>query len=217
MPLTMQGKLLRVLQEREVLRLGDTRATAVDLRVVCATHRDLDAMVASGTFRGDLYARLRDIKLQLPALRERREDLYSLVKHFAAKYGRPDVEVTHPFMIAVAQYGWPLNIRELESAVRVAVTLSAGRPLDHPHLPEVVRRELVRDMPRLALAVPLRVDPTKRESARTLPSKPTEEALRELLARKRGNVAAVARTLRVHRMQLYRWMKHYQLDAEPFR
>lgn len=222
LPLPAQVKLLRVLQERYVVPVGDTRAIAVDIRVVCASHRDLESMVAAGEFRGDLFARLRDFTLRLPALRERREDLYSLVMHFAGKFGRPQPQVSKHFMIAVAQHDWPFNLRELESAIRVAVTLSEGEPLDYHHLPESVRQ--VSHRPVLTLAPPpatalatARQPPASKRAARPRGLKPTADQLRAELVRKRGNIAAVARACGVHRMQLYRWLKGLQLDPSEYR
>ncbi|HEY8431110.1 MAG TPA: sigma-54-dependent Fis family transcriptional regulator, partial [Sandaracinaceae bacterium] len=99
MPLEAQAKLLRVLQERQVLPLGSTSPEPVDVRVVCATHRNLEELVLRGSFRGDLLARLREFTAHLPPLRERREDLYPLVRHFLAKSGRPDARVSLPYMV----------------------------------------------------------------------------------------------------------------------
>ena len=233
MPLEAQSKLLRVLQEKEVLPLGATTAERVDVRVVCATHRDLEASVAQGTFRGDLLARLRELSVTLPPLRERREDLYLLVLHFLARLGKTGIEVSFPFMLAVAHYDWPYNVRELESAVRVAVTLSAGQPLDLGHLPETVRRALdghgtPADAGLEAAAILAATAQTYREPApsapgakapasKPRPETPSEEELRELLTRHQGNIAAVGRELGKERMQVHRWLRRYNLDIEDFR
>ncbi|MBZ0118140.1 MAG: sigma-54-dependent Fis family transcriptional regulator, partial [Sandaracinaceae bacterium] len=140
MPLDAQAKLLRVLQERLVLPLGATTPEPVDVRVVCATHRNLEELVSSGAFRGDLLARLREVTVGLPPLRERREDLHPLVRHFLAKIGRSEASVSLPFMVGLAHYHWPYNVRELESAVRLAVALADGAAeIDLAHLPETVR------------------------------------------------------------------------------
>jgi DNA-binding NtrC family response regulator len=234
MPLEAQAKLLRVLQEKEVLPLGATTAERVDVRVVCATHRDLEANAAQGTFRGDLLARLRELSVTLPPLRERREDLYLLVLHFLARLNKTGTEVSFPFMLAVAHYDWPYNVRELESAVRVALTLSGGQPLDLPHLPETVRRALdghgtpAEASLDAAAAVLGATAQTYREPVPLPPSAkppankprgetPTEEELRELLTRHQGNIAAVGRELGKERMQVHRWLRRYNLDIEDFR
>jgi sigma-54 dependent transcriptional regulator, acetoin dehydrogenase operon transcriptional activator AcoR len=226
MPIEAQAKLLRVLQEREVTPVGATVSERVDLRVVCATHRDLTRQVAEGSFRGDLLARLRELSLELPPLRERREDICALVRHFLVKYGqRPDA-VTFPFMLALAHYDWPYNVRELESVIRVGTTISAGAPLDVANLPDTVRRALTRQSPPVSGAVSLLpqslVPPSPsplpaRERGEARASAPTEQQLRELLTRHRGNIAAVGRELGKERMQIHRWLQRYALDPEQFR
>lgn len=232
MPLEAQAKLLRVLQEKEVLPLGATTSERVDVRVVCATHRDLEASVAQGIFRGDLLARLRELLVTLPPLRDRREDLFLLVLHFLQRLGRTGADITFPFMLAVAHYDWPYNVRELESAVRVAVTLSCGAPLDLMHLPETVRRALdghgapadaapeARLLPTTAqtLRDPSHPDANLRvPAARPRGDAPSEDELRSLLTRHNGNIAAVGRELGKERMQVHRWLRRYNLDIEAFR
>src|SRR5690606_29163513 len=201
MPLEAQAKLLRVLQERQVLPLGSTSPEPVDVRVVCATHRNLEALGLRGTFRGDLLARLREFTAHLPPLRERREDLYALVRHFLAKSGRPDASVSLPYMVGLAHYDWPYNVRELESAVKLSVALSEGQPeLDLHHLPEPVRQCLQGHGEKRANAGP----PPPMAEAPARGSAPSEAALRELLSRHRGNIAAVGRELGKERMQIHR-------------
>ena len=232
MPLEAQAKLLRVLQEKEVLPIGATNAERVDVRVVCATHRDLEAHVAQGTFRGDLLARLRELLVRLPSLHERREDLFPLVLHFLERQGLGEASVGFPFMLALAHYSWPYNVRELESAVRVAVTLSDGATLDLLHLPEAVRRALDRHgapaepAPEgLVPAVQTTFRKVQQEPAgaqeppgRTSRGEtPSEARLRELLTRYHGNIAAVGRELGKERMQVHRWLRRYNLDVEQFR
>jgi sigma-54 dependent transcriptional regulator, acetoin dehydrogenase operon transcriptional activator AcoR len=241
MPLDAQAKLLRVLQEKEVLPLGATVAERVDVRVVCATHRDLEARVALGTFRGDLLARLRELSVRLPPLRERREDLYPLVLHFLAQLGLSPQSVSFPFMLAVAHYAWPYNVRELESAVRVGVTLSGGAPLDLQHLPETARAAL-EGHGAMAAGQAAKVSPadtTLRDGSRAVaeashgtgspPSgtpgdasarrsdTPTKEELIALLILHRGNIAAVGQALGKHRMQVHRWLRRYEIDIRDFR
>jgi len=238
MPLEAQAKLLRVLQEREVLPLGATTAERVDVRVICATHRDLETQVAIGQFRGDLLARLRELSVHLPPLRERREDLFPLVLHFLAGLDKRDLHVSFPFMLAIAHYDWPYNVRELESAVRVGVTLSAGAPLDLVHLPETVRRALDGHGSPMEATAPTYIPQaaltyrgpavdapggtsTLRPGGAGSPVKrgetPTEEELRELLFRHHGNIAAVGRELGKERMQVHRWLRRYNIEIDPYR
>ena len=126
MPLDAQAKLLRVLQSREVFPLGATTAERVDIRVVCATHRDLYQYVREGKFRGDLFARLNEHVVRLPPLRERKEDVYQLALAFGARYGRPDIRFTFSFMVALLHHEWPFNVRELESCIKRGVALTEG-------------------------------------------------------------------------------------------
>ena len=135
-PLELQPKLLRVLQEQEFERLGSTRTRRVHVRVVAATNRNLDEMVAAGTFRNDLYYRLNVFPITLPPLRERPEDIPPLVRYFVQKFARrmnKRVEtVPADAMAALAQYAWPGNVRELENAVERAVILTSGSALRVP-------------------------------------------------------------------------------------
>jgi transcriptional regulator with PAS, ATPase and Fis domain len=127
----LQAKLLRVLQEREFERVGDSHTVKIDVRVIAATHSDLAKMVAEGTFREDLFYRLNVIPVQLPPLRERREDIPLLVQHFlqklAADAGRGPVTISQDALRRLMAYHWPGNIRQLENAVERALAFSQGR------------------------------------------------------------------------------------------
>ena len=128
----LQAKLLRVLQEREFERVGDSHTIKIDVRVIAATHSDLARMVSEGTFREDLYYRLNVIPVRLPPLRERREDVPLLVQHFlqrlAADSGRGPMTVSQEALRRLMAYPWPGNVRQLENAVERAVAFSNGRP-----------------------------------------------------------------------------------------
>jgi len=127
----LQAKLLRVLQEREFERVGDSHTVKIDVRVIAATHSDLAKMVAEGTFREDLFYRLNVIPVQLPPLRERREDIPLLVQHFlqklAADAGRGPVTISQDALRRLMAYRWPGNIRQLENAVERALAFTQGR------------------------------------------------------------------------------------------
>jgi formate hydrogenlyase transcriptional activator len=135
--LDLQPKLLRVLQEREFERLGSTRTTRVDVRVVAATHRDLEGMIAEGQFRSDLYYRLNVFPIFIPPLRERPEDIPLLVQHFveaaAQKMNKRIDTIPSRTMEALVEYRWPGNIRELENVIERAVILSTGSVLHVPY------------------------------------------------------------------------------------
>jgi formate hydrogenlyase transcriptional activator len=136
LPLELQPKLLRVLQEREFERLGSTRTKRVDTRLVAATNRDLEGMVAEKQFRADLYYRLNVFPIEVPPLRERSEDISLLVRHFAQHYARQmnkTIEtIPSETMQALTRYSWPGNIRELQNLIERAVILSAGTVLRVP-------------------------------------------------------------------------------------
>jgi formate hydrogenlyase transcriptional activator len=133
-PLELQPKLLRVLQEQEFERLGGTRTKRVDVRVVAATNRNLEEMVEAGTFRNDLYYRLNVFPITLPALRDRTEDVPALVRHFTQKFARrmsKRIEtIPADAMAALSRYAWPGNVRELENAIERAVILTSGPSLN---------------------------------------------------------------------------------------
>jgi len=134
---SLQMKLLRVLQEYEFERLGDSQTIKVDVRVIAATNSDVSRMIADGTFREDLYYRLNVISIKLPPLRDRREDIPLLVKHFLEKFGEGRaIQVAQSTMRALMAYRWPGNVRQLENAVERAVALSGGRnEIDDGDLP----------------------------------------------------------------------------------
>jgi formate hydrogenlyase transcriptional activator len=136
LPLDVQPKLLRALQEREFERLGSTRTLRVDVRLIAATNRDLDAMVLNGLFRSDLFYRLNVFPIHVPALRERREDIPALVSHFVAKFAREMnrriTTIPDDAIAALGRWHWPGNIRELENVIERAVILSSGPVLNVP-------------------------------------------------------------------------------------
>jgi len=157
----LQMKLLRVLQEREFERIGDTHTTKVDVRIIAATNSDLRRMVAEGLFREDLYYRLNVIPVQIPTLRERKEDIPLLVQHFLDKF-RPDggggerssITVSQQAMRHLMQYPWPGNVRQLENAIERALAFTVGRSqIDLPDLPPEIQQP--QDlMPSAAIALP---------------------------------------------------------------
>jgi transcriptional regulator with GAF, ATPase, and Fis domain len=232
MPLEAQAKLLRVLQSREVFPLGATAPEQVDVRIVCATHRDLHQFVKDGKFRGDLYARVSEHVVKLPPLRERKEDVYQLAKLFCRRYATPRLTFSFSFVVALLHHDWPFNVRELESCIKRAAALAEGDSIDVAQLPDAIA-SLMRDYGARANAAPASMPLAERES-RMPPSgmmsvtpspaavssrrpPPTEVQLRDLLMRHRGNIAAVGRELGKERMQVHRWMKRYSISVEEYR
>jgi two-component system response regulator HydG len=136
MPLPLQAKLLRVLQEGEVRRVGESRARPVDVRVLSATHRDLKTLVASGRFREDLLYRLKVFGLKVPPLRERRDDIVPLARMFADRLGVRDLRLSTRARTRLEKHAWPGNVRELGNVVEHAVAFAHGGPVEVEHLPE---------------------------------------------------------------------------------
>ena len=203
LPLSMQAKLLRVLEERKVLRVGGTEETAVDLRFVAATNRDLEREVEKGTFRHDLFFRLSTLTLRVPPLRERPKDLPLLAAHFAQRATqaakRPPMHFTDGFSQALLRYPWPGNVRELKNVIERAVILAGGNELTVTELPE---RLAV-----LAPAVPRETSPM-RDRLDDVERRALAEALRE----SKGNRTHAARHLGISRRALLYKLKKYNLE-----
>jgi len=192
LPPASQAALLRVLQEREVVPLGGDRPVKVDLRIVTATLKDLDEEVAARRFREDLRARLLGVKVSLPPLRERREDLGWLIATLLAR----EVTFSVDTVIALYTYDWPLNIRELERALTAATALARDR-IELHHLPETIREALA-----AAPVQPVELSDEDRQ---------VRELLVVAMARQHGNISAVARELGKDRKQIQRWVKRFGL------
>lgn len=156
LPLKLQGKLLRVLQDREFERVGGTKTITADIRVVCATHRDLEAMVDAGTFRDDLYYRIKVVPLHTPPLRERGgTDLLRLIEHFVSTFSRrhrrPAVRVSDAALTRLQQHAFPGNIRELEHVIESAVVMCDGDIIEVRDLAIAERRKTTPTMPAVSL------------------------------------------------------------------
>lgn len=213
LPAGAQASLLRVLQEGEVRPVGATSVVRVHVRVVSATHADLPSAVERGAFREDLLARLSGFTLRLPPLRERREDMGTILS--ALLHEQPTGASGAPPSMApeaaerLLAYDWPRNIREFRAALVEAIAMARGGPILLEHLPEVVRT-----------SPPGRTSPSNAEG---LPLQPRvgdpghREQLIEALRAHRGNVVRVAETLRTSRTQIHRWARRYGLTLEDYR
>lgn len=203
LPLVLQPKLLRVLQEGEVDKVGASHPIQVDVRVVAATHQDLEARVREGTFREDLWYRLNVIPLRMPPLRERRDDIPLLVDHFicklAERYHRPTPRLSPEVFEKFDRYDWPGNVRELENLLARLIVLAKSDTVNADDLPEAFHKELPR-YGGIRLDVP----------AGGIVLEEVEKGLvEEALRRCRGNKSAAARFLGVSRQTLlYRMQKH---------
>jgi len=202
MPASLQAKILRALQEKEVHPLGAPAPVPIDVRIVAATHRDLEALVAEGRFRHDLFYRLNVITIRVPPLRERMEDLVQLIAHFLEKHGRrlgrSGCTLSHEAMSALRHHSWPGNVRELENSIERALVLGRDDVLWPEDLPEAFRTH-----------APLRAGPAG------APLPPLSEVERDHILRTlrevRGNKTAAARLLGLDRKTLYRKLDTYGL------
>ena len=204
MPPALQVKLLRVLQERAVRPVGATRAQAVDLRIVSATHRDLDAALAAGQFRADLYYRIDVVSLQLPTLAERREDIPLLAGHFlrslAHKYGRRLTGFAPEALEALATAPWPGNVRQLHNVVEQACALATTALI-----------------PRALVERALRVQPVEALGYAEAKRRFERNYLIQLLKLTAGNVSDAARLAERNRTEFYRLLQRHDLTPELFR
>jgi two-component system response regulator PilR (NtrC family) len=210
-PLDTQAKLLRVIQEKEFMRLGGVDTVKVDVRLIAATNADLDGLVASGAFREDLYYRLNVITLNLPPLRKRTEDIPLLARHFLAYYAaeneKPLREISPRAMEVLMDYHWPGNVRELENAVERAVVLSAGEVLDVDLLPLAVRQPGSFSLPPTAL-------PANGVSFKEAVSAYERQLIVKALKAAGGVQKRAAELLQVKPTTLHEMMKRLNISAE---
>jgi DNA-binding NtrC family response regulator len=207
MSMALQMKLLRVLQEREFERVGDSQTIKVDVRVIAATNADLAKMVADGSFREDLFYRLNVIPVRLPALRERKEDIPLLVQHFLQKFGaelnRATLTVSQAALRCLMTFQWPGNVRQLENAMERAVALSGGRPqVEISDLPPDIQRASEGEPFLYGLALPDDGIDFEIFIARI-----EREVIKKALERTGGNKAAAAQVLNLKRTTLVEKLK----------
>ena len=198
-PLPLQVKLLRFIQERVIERIGGRKAIPVDTRIVCATHQNLEDMINAGTFREDLFYRLAEVVVKIPGLIERHGDATLLAKHFLARFARemnPGVKGFSPgALAAINSWTWPGNVRELENRIKRAVIMAEGKLVTTEDL----------DLPdRDADALPVNLK-SAREAA-------DRRAIRRALAETENNISGAAKLLGISRPTLYDLMKQYQLQ-----
>jgi two-component system response regulator HydG len=203
MPLNMQAKLLRVLESGELVRLGANETKHVDVRLISATNRDLEPRVAKGVFREDLFFRIKGAELKLPPLRERRDDIPLLVRHFVARYAkqldRPVPDVAEDVQMALMQHDWPGNVRQLMNAVQNMVVIADGNRIEPRHLPLEIRQTERGGDAGAVFAEGLSLDQIEKQ------------AIRNALRLTGGNREQAAKMLGIGERTLYRKLKEYGL------
>jgi len=206
LPLELQAKLLRVLQEKEVRPVGSNEKNPVDVRVIAATNRDLEAAYRAGTFRKDLYFRLDVVTVRLPSLRERRSDIPQLVHCFLDRYAPGEnIQVTPSAMKSFLQYDWPGNVRELENCIARALALGDRRVIDVADLPAAIggaEGAGINSVDAAALSTTALADLERMTILRVF-----EQA--------GGDKALAGRMLGISRATLYRKLKQYQIPLRP--
>ena len=227
LPLDLQAKLLRVLQEKEFRPVGSLIQRRSDFRVIAATNRDLAKEVEKGTFRRDLFYRLNVVNLRLSPLRDRKEDIPALIAHFLGRYGRNHT-LTQETLEAMLSYDWPGNVRELENCIQHMVAINSGPLLHVMELPSMLQHHLMAKKSQFltaAAGVPLPKPPAEanghdhRITPEPIPSRQPivpliqmeRQAIMEALEYTKGDRAVAANLLGIGRTTLYRKLKEYQL------
>ena len=211
----MQVKLLRVLQERRFERVGGTDAIEVDVRIIAATNRSLARMVKRNTFREDLFFRINVIRIELPPLRERPEDIPLLARHFSEKYARPGEpprEFSPQVMETLLNHRWPGNVRELENIIERAAVTCHGNVILPEHLPA--------DLLRPAVAkVPFKIDLTKPlpDLLKEITTDVEGRYIRKALAKTRGNVGRCAKICGLSRRSITSKIAEYGIKKDELR
>jgi DNA-binding NtrC family response regulator len=209
MPLSMQAKLLRVLETGDLVRLGANDARHVDVRFISATNKNLEEAIRSGEFREDLYFRIKGATITVPPLRDRREDIPRIVRHavarFAGELGRPVPDVTDAAMMRLTAFGWPGNVRQLLNVVQNMTVVAGEGPIDVQHIPpDITVSDDEMDEAGDAAAAPGSLAGTSLESLE-------KRAIRETLRLTGGNREQTARLLGIGERTLYRKLKEYGL------
>ena len=213
LPMSLQPKFLRTLQEREIERIGGTKPIPVNFRVVTATNRNLQEAVENGTFRNDLYYRLKVVYIHLPPLRERRKDIHDLAKHFLQKHNQesehPKHKIAPQTLVLLHNYAWPGNIRELENVMNRAVLSAKGEEILPEHLPEEIQKPQPQNM-----NLPEEKQQSKDKQTLTLPIgisiKQVEETLiLTTLDRMDGNRTKTAEVLQISLRSLQNKLRTY--------
>ncbi len=209
MPLVLQAKLLRILQEREFERIGGHQTIKVDIRIIAATNRDLQAMVKEGTFREDLFYRLNVIHLILPPLRDRREDISLLANHFLQKFSsenqRDIIDIDPMAMSLLTAWSWPGNIRELSNVIERAVVMNSGPIIFSEDLPPQIRQPVCN-------AGEAKTTPVGERNLKEEIKRVEKRIIMEVLEQQEGNRTRTALMLGISRRALMYKLREYGID-----
>jgi two-component system NtrC family response regulator len=212
MPLELQVRILRLIQEREIEKIGATSPNKVDVRIVAATHRELSSMVKAGTFREDLYYRLLVVPIDLPPLRDRTGDIPILVQHFfdkcRSKHGRLDLKMSPTLLPHFTNYDWPGNVRQLENAVERLVLLTQGTEITTADLPDFLQASIATQNETVPMALP--------EEGISLEAL-EKDLILQALKKSAGNQTRAARYLNMSRRALAYRLEKYNAQSEPMR
>ena len=213
MSLSLQAKLLRVLQERKIERVGSTETTAIDVRIIAATHKDIEAMVRQGEFRQDLYYRINVFPLQIPSLCQRRQDLPLLIERFLARYRdkmAKNVEgIDADAYACLLEYGWPGNIRELENTIEYLVSIADGKIIEQRHIPQRILIAGKTAQP----GSPVQAQPTRLLTIAELEKRAILSAIEQFGLTMRGK-AQLTQVLGISKATLYRKLKQYNIAID---
>ena len=213
MSLSLQAKLLRVLQERKIERVGSTETTAIDVRIIAATHKDIEAMVRQGEFRQDLYYRINVFPLQIPSLRQRRQDQPLLIERFLARYRdkmAKNVEgIDADAYACLLEYGWPGNIRELENTIEYLVSIADGKIIEQRHIPQRILIAGKTAQP----GSPVQAQPTRLLTIAELEKRAIMSAIEQFGLTMRGK-AQLTQVLGISKATLYRKLKQYNIAID---
>jgi DNA-binding NtrC family response regulator len=203
LPIELQSRLLRALQEHEIRPLGSNERTRFEARIIAATNQDLEAGIKRGSFRKDLYFRLNVVTIKMPSLRDRKEDIPALVRHFLTRFdtGKSNMQISDEALGCLMSYDWPGNIRELENCIQRAVSLGSGTFIQMSDLPSAMLYHLVRNS-------------STRQDRGTLQAL-EQQAIRHALQATGGDRVRAAKLLGIGKTTIYRKLKEFGIDVTP--
>jgi two-component system response regulator HydG len=202
LPIELQSRLLRALQEHEIRPLGSNAPIRFDARIIAATNQDLEAALKRGAFRKDLFFRLNVVSIKMPPLRDRKEDIPPLARHFLARFGNAQAmtQISDDALGCLMSYDWPGNVRELENCIQRAVSLGSGTFIQVQDLPSAMLYRLARE--------------SSQQDATTLQAL-EQQAIRQVLQATGGDRVRAAKMLGIGKTTIYRKLKEYGIKASP--